>query len=155
MPFDTFLKLDGIKGEGDSEGGHEGEIQISSFSWGMNNISSIGSATGGAGAGKASFQDFHFTKTTDKASPQLFLHCASGIHIPKCELTMRKAGGTNELMTVKLSDVLVSSFSSKVEPEDEDPQDAFSLNFTKIEFMVGREAAGWDLKTNKGGIIAI
>ena len=37
-------------------------------------------------------QDIHFTMTMDKASPMLFLACATGEHIKTGILTCRKAG---------------------------------------------------------------
>ena len=35
---------------------------------------------GGGGAGKASLQDLHFVSHISKASPKLFLSCATGTH---------------------------------------------------------------------------
>ena len=51
MAFDSFLKLDGIKGESvDSK--HKDELEILSFSFGANNTGG-GRAGGGGGEGKA------------------------------------------------------------------------------------------------------
>ena len=52
MAFDAFLKIDGIDGES-TDKTHPGEIEISSFSWGVSNPSSVGGRGGGGGAGKA------------------------------------------------------------------------------------------------------
>lgn len=162
MAVDMFLKLDGIKGESVDDK-HKDEIEVLSFSWGVNNLS-IGSATGGAGAGKASFQDFHFTKKTDKASPQLMLHCATGEHIKDALITVRNGGDSKstglEFMTIKLTDLLVSSLADKSDAGDEGPEESLTLNFAQIQFSFMPEqgdtqTVGWDLKTNKGGIIAI
>ena len=65
---DYFLKIDGIDGES-TDDRHKGEIDIQSFSWGVSNSGSMSSGSGG-GAGKASFQDIHFTRQLDKASPE-------------------------------------------------------------------------------------
>ena len=53
MPFDAFLKIDGIPGESTAEK-HKGEIEIESFSWGVSNS---GSATHGGTwrGGRSSF----------------------------------------------------------------------------------------------------
>ena len=56
MPI--FMQFDpAIKGEATAKG-FEGQIDIESFSWGLTQTGSL--ATGGGGAGKASFQDIHF-----------------------------------------------------------------------------------------------
>ena len=158
---DYFLKLDGIKGES-TDAKHKGEIEIESFSWGETNAGSFSSAPGaGGGTGKVSFQDLHCTKLTDIASANLMYHCASGKHIPKALLTVRKAGEQQqEYYKVEQSDVLVSSYQSGAHGGgDLLPTDQFSLNFAKIQFeyypqdakgkLGSPEKAGWDLKGNK------
>src|SRR6478672_10067001 len=93
MPFDAYLKIEtpNITGES-TDSKHKGEIEIYSFSLGASNPTTIGSATGGAGAGKVSLSSFNFMKKTDKVSPVLFQACASGVHYDKVTVTMRKAG---------------------------------------------------------------
>ena len=44
-------------------------FEIKDFSFGVENPTTIGSATGGAGAGKIKFNEFTIKKTTDSASP--------------------------------------------------------------------------------------
>jgi len=159
---DFFLKLDGIKGES-TDAKHKDELDIDSFSWGAVNSGSFSQATGkGGGTGKVSFQDVHFTKKTDKSSTDLMLHCASGKHIGKAQLTVRKAGeDQQEYYKVLLTDVLVSSYQSGGHGGSGDviPTDQFSLNFAKIEFsyspqdakgkLASQSKSGWDLKANK------
>ena len=77
---DYFLKLDGIKGESQDDK-HKDEIHVSSFSFGVTNAGTGGSNLG-SGGGRANVQDMHFTKVVDQASPNLFLACATGKHIP-------------------------------------------------------------------------
>jgi len=132
MAFDAFLKLDGVQGESQNKA-HKGEIEVFSFSWGLSNTGSH-AGTGG-GVGKASFQDIHFQSTTTKASPQLAKSCATGAHIKKATLTLRKSGQSQiEFVKIMLSDVLVSSYDQAGATEGDAPHDAFSLNFVKIEF---------------------
>ena len=57
---------------------------------GLEPVSAAGG--GGGGAGKAEFQDFSFAMPVSKASPKLFLACASGQHLAEATLTVRKAG---------------------------------------------------------------
>ena len=158
MAVDYFLQIDGIKGEaGDSK--HAGEIEIDSFSWGVSNAGTHSSGSGG-GAGKASFQDIHFTAKVNKASPQLMQACAQGTHIGKATLTVRKQGGDQqEYYTVILTDVLISSYQAGGhDGANSVPTDSFSLNFTKVCFdykpqkkdgsLDAPQHGGWDLKTN-------
>jgi type VI secretion system secreted protein Hcp len=126
---DAFLQIDGIKGESQDDK-HKGWIEISSFSWGVTNASSIGSATSGAGAGKASMQEIHITKNTDKASPLLMQACANGKHYAQVTLQMRKAGG-DTYMTYVLTDVLISSFQASGGGGD-NPTESVTLRFARM-----------------------
>ncbi len=156
MAVDYFLKIDGIPGES-TDRQHKGEIQVDSWSMGESN--SGGSVTGGGGAGKVSFQDFHFTSKLSKASTLLMLHCANGRHIPSAVLTARKAGRF-EFLFVKMSDVLVSSIATG-ESEGAVPEDSVSLSFAKIEVDYKEQKANgslgavtsfvWNLSENKAG----
>ena len=68
MASDYLLEIEGVKGESQDDK-HKETIEISSFSWGLSNAGSFQSG-GGGGAGKANFQDIHFTTTVSKASPK-------------------------------------------------------------------------------------
>lgn len=161
MAVDMFLKLDGIKGESKADG-HKDEIDVLSYSWGLTQTGTMAFG-GGAGAGKVQFQDFHFTKKTDKSSPLLFLGCATGEHIKSGIITVRKAGAEQksdaDFLKITLSDCLVSSYQNSGSSGGDVPTDSFSLNYAKIEFTYMRQdpdgSAGetttrsWDLKANK------
>src|SRR5438045_2814263 len=130
MASDIFLKIEEAPGES-KDAAHPNEIEIDSFSWGVSNHGSLASG-GGAGAGKATFQDLHFTSHVHKSSPLLAKFCASGQHIKKAVLSVRKAGGGNSIdyYKVTLEDVLVSSYNSAgVSGGGEAPEDATALNF--------------------------
>jgi type VI secretion system secreted protein Hcp len=159
---DYFLEIDGIKGES-TDAKHKEQLDIESFSWGATNAGSFSQATGvGGGTGKVNFQDLHCTKQVDKSSPLLAKACATGQHIKQALLTVRKAGGQQqEYYTVKMTDVLISSFQSggSAHAENIIPLEQFSLNFAKIEFNYApQDAKGnlgskvvflYDLKQNK------
>ena len=53
-------------------------IPVIQFALGMQNATTIGTATSGTTAGKAQFQALTFTKNVDKASTGLFTACAIG-----------------------------------------------------------------------------
>ena len=67
MSTDAFLKLGDLKGESIVDG-HEDEIQVLAWSWGMTQAGTTHEGTGG-GAGKVNVQDISITKTADTASP--------------------------------------------------------------------------------------
>ncbi|MEA2616491.1 MAG: type secretion system secreted protein Hcp, partial [Chloroflexota bacterium] len=81
MAFDAFMKLVSAGGSvaGESQDAtHRNEIELSGY-----NISAVHpvtqtSASGGAGAGKATFNDFSFTTPVSRVSPLLFQACAQG-----------------------------------------------------------------------------
>jgi type VI secretion system secreted protein Hcp len=159
VAVDAFLKLDGIKGES-TDDKHKDEIDVLSWSWGLTQSGSFGTG-GGAGAGKVQFQDFHFTSKISKASPNLFMSCASGQHIKEATITARKAGERQQdFLIIKMNDVLVTSYQTAGSGQSEAlPTDQFSLNFAKIEYTyvpqkpdgsAGDDVnGGWDLKLNK------
>lgn len=156
MATDFFLEIDGVKGES-KDHKFKDAIEIDSFSWGATNSGSFASGHGG-GTGVVSFQDIHFTTKVNKSSPLVLLSCATGKHINKAVLHVRKAGGKQEeYYTVTMSDVLVSSYQSGDAAGGESiPTDQFALNFAKIKFeykpqdekgAVGAAVEGsWDLK---------
>ena len=131
MATDYFLKLDGIDGES-TDDKHKGEIDIMSYSWGVSQTGTHQTG-GGGGAGKAVPSDITLSMSACKASPKLFLACATGEHIKTAKMVIRKAGGQQqEYITVLMTDCLVSSFQAG--GSGDVPVDSFSLNFGKIEF---------------------
>src|SRR5262245_18522826 len=133
MAFDAFLMLDGVKGES-VDAQHKGEIDVRSFSWGVSQ-SGTGHAGAGSGAGKADFQDLQIVKSVDKSTPLLKLACASGKHITKGRLTVRKAGENPlEYLIIDLENILVSSYTlSGVSGTSEIPGEQVTLNFAKMK----------------------
>ena len=158
MASDFLLEIDGIKGESKHKT-HKDTIEVDSFSWGIINAGSHASNAGG-GAGKASFQDIHFTASVGKASTNLALSCASGKHIKKAVLFVRKQGETQQdYDTLTLEDLLVSSYQSgDAAGGTTIPTDQFSLNYAKIKYEYKPQKADgsldapstmtWDIKTH-------
>ncbi len=154
---DYFIKIDGIDGESQDKK-HKGEVDVLAFSWGETRTGAQGG--GGGGAGKVSVQDFRFSARTSKASPKLFLACATGEHIKKAVFTGRRAGQQQDFLTLLFTEVLVTSFQiGGSETADLSPVDEISLNFAKIEFEYREQKldgtldtalkAGWDVEENK------
>ena len=152
---DMFLKLDGIDGESQDEK-HKNEIDLKSFSMGVENTGAGGNST----ENKARVHDMRVTMFTNKASPNLFIACCTGRHIPTAWIYVRKAGEKPlEYETIKLTDVRVSSFSKTGQNGGEITTEKVSLNFAKIEYSYkqqnkdGSAAAPvtktYDVKANK------
>lgn len=132
MASDYILEIDGVKGES-KDAKYKECIDVESFSWGASNPTSFGQG-GGGGSGKVSFQDMHFTKATDKASPELFFRCANGEHLTKATLHVRKAGKQQqEFYTITLDALAVSSFQSGGHSGG-GVTESFSLGFAKLTF---------------------
>lgn len=160
MAQDWFLKIDGVEGES-QDNAHKGEIEVLSWSWGVENEGSPGTG-GGGGSGKPSFQDFHFVASISKASPTLFLSCATGVHHKTALLSGRRAGavkGGGEFLKYKLSDVQVSSVQQSGDGGSDRPTEQFSLRYGRFEIsyavqkadgtLASLVTAGYDLKAGK------
>jgi type VI secretion system secreted protein Hcp len=157
--FDCFLKIDGVQGES-KDARHKGEIDVESYSWGMEQSGSMAYG-GGGGAGKVAVRDFNFVMKMNKASPRLFLAAGTGQHFKEATLTCRKAGGEQvEFMIIRMTDLLVSSFQTGgAGNTDVVPTEQISMNFAKVEFeykeqkadgtLGGSVKAGWDVKATK------
>jgi len=160
MAADIFAKLGDIKGESlDSK--HKDEVEVLTWSWGVSQTGAPGTA-GGAGTGKASFNDFSFTHRIDKASPNLLKACATGEHIKEATITARKAGkGQQEFLIIKMNDVIVTSVALSSAADTSATAESVALRFAKVDFEYkpqkpdGSLDAGvafkYDIKANKVG----
>jgi type VI secretion system secreted protein Hcp len=152
---ELFLKIDGIPGES-SDDKHKDEIQLVAFSWGVDRAREPG-RLGAGKSGRPEFRPFSFQMRVNKASPELFLACASGKHLKEALLTVRKAGGKPlEYLKIKFTDVLVTSFEQA--SGDEAPAETVAFDFGKIDLEHTSQdprggagavtTAGWDLAKN-------
>ncbi len=160
MASDIFAKIGDIKGES-LDDKHKDEIEVLSFSWGVANAGIISAGGGGAGAGRATFQDLSIVHQIDKASPLLLKACATGTHIKDATITHRKAGkGQQEYLIVKLNDVIITGVThggASGQPFSE----SVSLAFAKVDLEYKPQKADgsldagihfkYDLKANKEG----
>lgn len=154
---DVFMKLDGIPGES-TDSKHKGEIELESFSFGASNTGGFSSG-GGGGAGKVSFESFHFNKRYDKSSPELFEAVANGQHIKSAIVAFRRAGAAQQdFLTYKFEDVFVDGYEQGGTKEPPLLEGA-SLNFSKVTVSYtvqnadgstgGTITKSWDVKNNK------
>jgi type VI secretion system secreted protein Hcp len=157
MAADYFLQITGIAGES-TDAKHKDWIDVESWTWGETN--SGGMPTGGAGgAGKVAMQDFHFTTQVSKASPALFMACATGQHMKEAKLSAVKAGAMQqEFLTWTFNDVLVTGYQTGG-AEGDLVMDSVSFSFSKIKVEYRAQkadgsldspvTAGWDRAAGK------
>jgi type VI secretion system secreted protein Hcp len=155
VAVDYFLQIAGVEGES-TDAKHKGWIDVEAWSWGETNSGSTHGG-GGGGAGRVTAEDFNFTAHVSKASPRLFLACASGQHFKEAKLVARKAGKQlQDFLTWTFNDVLVNGYHTG--GTEIGPMDQVSLNFAKakVEYRAQKAdgtfetaiSAGWDYKTN-------
>jgi type VI secretion system Hcp family effector len=161
MPFDAFMKVDGIEGESvDAE--HKGWIELQSYSYGAaQSINKSASSSGGASVGGVSLGDFHISKYVDKATPKLFERCCNGTHINSVIIRLHRSGGEKfKYLDVVLEEVLISSVSGQGAEYSGFAIEDLTLNFGRIKFeysqqrrtdggIVGVVSGGWDRTANR------
>jgi len=123
-----FLKMQGVTGEA-SDTDHKGEIEVLSWSWGMQAPTSL--ATGQA-AGKATISEVRIVKRVDQSSPTLMNFLRGNKVIAQAQLTVRKAGEKPlEYFKIELENVRVTSL--KTESEDAELVERITLGFVKVK----------------------
>jgi type VI secretion system secreted protein Hcp len=156
MAVDFFLKLKDIDGESADEK-HTNEIQVLSFSWGGNQMTTV-AGTGGSAAGKVSLSDFSIMKNFDKASPKLLAAMSKGTHIATGSLTAVKAGDNGkEFLKIDFGELFVTNL--QVSASSEIPTESVSFSYNTIDMTYSTQdntgklvtAGTWkyDLKANK------
>jgi type VI secretion system secreted protein Hcp len=133
MAVDITLKIDGVDGESVIDG-HEGEIDVLAWSWGVNQSGSM-HVGGGGGAGKVNVQDVSITKYVDKASTNLLRKCCNGAHLKEATLTVRKAGESPvDYVAITMEPVMVTSVSTGGSGGEDSLTENVTLNFAKLKF---------------------
>jgi type VI secretion system secreted protein Hcp len=152
MAVDMFLEIKEVPGESMKKG-HEGQIDIVSFSFGAVQHGSFARGGAGGGSGKAEFQDISIVKEVDKSSPKLFQACAAGTHFPKATIFVRKAGDKPlEYYKVELKDLIVSSVQNSGSASGDTVMESTTLNCAVINFTyVEQDAKGGAGKTVTAG----
>lgn len=132
MAVDMILKIEGVDGESKIKG-HENEIDVLAWSWGMTQSGSM-HVGGGGGSGKADVHDISLTKYIDKASINLMRNCLNGAHLGEAVLTVRKAGKDPvDYVVITISPVLVTSVSTGGSGGEDRLTENVTLNFGKVK----------------------
>lgn len=133
MAVDIFLKLQGINGESEDQS-HSNEIDIIGWTWGMSNMGTAHMG-GGAGTGKANFNDIAVTKYVDLASTSLLKACSTGKHVPEAVITVRKAGEKPlEYVVITMKKVFIANVQFGGNAGSEQVTEVITLNFAEIDF---------------------
>ncbi len=97
-----------IKGEA-QDSAHKSEIEVLSWSWGMQGRPALG---GGGASGKATMNDLKIVKRVDSASTALMLALRTNEPIQKAVLTLRKAGKSQvEFLKITIEQGRVTSLA--------------------------------------------
>lgn len=135
MAFDAYMEIQGIKGDS-TDDGHKDWIELQAFSHSLQqSTGGSASAQGAHAGGRADHADFSVVKRLDSASPSLFMHCASGKHIPQIVIEMCRALGEKTVfMKYTLKDVLISGVrpSGSAEGADLIPLEEISMRYGEI-----------------------
>jgi type VI secretion system secreted protein Hcp len=171
MAVDAFIYFEpGSSGMPQPEGETQDEtfkakkaFEIKDFSMDIENPHTVGSATSGAGGGKAKFNEFSITKPTDQASAIFFKNCVAGAHYQNVVLSIRKSGGDKDSAGVPfLVYTMGTVFTTKIEwsgPGDEGPEEKISFAYGTLKIQYNKQDAngqvkkasemGWSQITNK------
>ena len=118
-----------MNGLGCSTPAGSNSFAVSSFSFGATNTSTT--VGGGGGTGKAQVTGLNVTKAFNECSPALFGATMTGKHFPSLRLVHADATG-NPVITIDLTDVLVSQYQIAGNAGPDVPYEALSFSFEKI-----------------------
>ncbi len=133
---DMFFKVKGAKhgqitGEA-MDDKHKGEIEVLSWSWGMQGKSALG---GGAATGKATMRELRIVKKVGKASSALVSALRTNEVIKEGVLVLRKTGTSKlEYLKITIQDGRVMALDVEAGDENGSPTllERVSFSFNKI-----------------------
>lgn len=101
---DTWIKFEGIKGES-LDDKHKDEIDVLSWSWGMNGVSPDAKGK----LQPACAEALVLNKYVDKATPPLANATVLGSTIPSARLAVRRPNSNSDYLVIELAGVTVRS----------------------------------------------
>jgi type VI secretion system secreted protein Hcp len=156
--FDAFLKIDPGTGPaaaslknctGESkDSDHQGWTELKDFSFSVENPTTIGSATAGAGGSKTRFKEFSFTRGYDSLSGCITRALSTGAHV-KVTLELRKAGGSKgaPYLTVEFDMAAFTSQTLSGNTGEEAPKETVSFAYGSAKWTYSQQKP--DGTTNK------
>ncbi|MGZ7039469.1 MAG: type VI secretion system tube protein Hcp, partial [Thermoanaerobaculia bacterium] len=122
-------------------------IPIYDVNGSFENPVSIGSATGGAGAGKVKFNEFTIKKTVDASSPVLFTKLATGAHFAQVVLTIHRQSASDATLT--LGTVFLTSLSHETAPDPVKTLEKVGMVFGSAALAADGATACWNQVNNE------
>ncbi len=138
----------GIKGESTVKG-HEGWIEISSFSEGLSSPGSTSSGTGSS-AGKSNLSNFNFTAVEGAHTPEIIKKGTSGKHFDKVVVHYLKQtgdeGGAQVYRSIELTEVYITGWSGS-RSEGSTGYESFSLEAATAKWEYFKQNAQGGLES--------
>lgn len=143
---DMFLSVKGAKSgeiKGESlDNVHANEIDVLSWSWGMQGRATLG---GGVASGKAIVRELKIVKRVDSSSTALMAALRSNEVITKAVLTLRKAGKSPlEFLKITIEQGRLTGLSIEAGDQSGSPQVFEDLTFTFNKITVEYTPQGKD-----------
>ncbi len=133
----SFLRIEGIQGDSTIKH-HEKEIEILGFTSGVE-IDAPAAGGGGAGLARPQFYQIVVSKNVDKASPLLFVNCATGKTFKSASLAVAKVGPSSvkDFFKIVLTNVTITKVATSVSSGASDIlTENVELSFQKIQWTV-------------------
>jgi type VI secretion system secreted protein Hcp len=159
MASDIFLEFAGnvlgVNGEskvvGEStDARHQNMVAVNAFAFSVENKQTVGSATSGAGAGKAVFNSLTISKPVDAASPALFATLGSGGHFPQLNLYIRKAGAASgDYLVYRFKLALVTKITWTDSSGDDQPEEEVEFQYGALQVQYAQQSPNGQLAAPK------
>jgi type VI secretion system Hcp family effector len=149
LKFTSYSPSLTIKGNVTANG-YQGAVQATSLSWSSEQTLNIGSQSSGAGAGKVTFNDLHFTKAVDATSPLFFQALCAGIPFEFVDIFFVTSTGAAATCRLKLAAVKSIDGTAGVVAgaTPTDPAEDIALEYGGAIWTVGSASAGWNRVRN-------
>jgi type VI protein secretion system component Hcp len=125
--------------------GTTGAIPIYEVDGGVENPTTIGSATGGAGAGKVKYKEFRIIKRSDAASSVFFRRSATGTHFTEAVIDLST---TTTMRKLTLGTVFITGFDVVSVEGSAETLESITFVFGKLKVEAEGGSFCWDQITN-------
>jgi type VI secretion system secreted protein Hcp len=109
-------------------------ISVNEFNWSIENPVTIGSASGGAGAGKAKLEPLTIKKPVDSSSPGLMAAAGRGAALPGATIVVRNGnpGAPDAYLQYRLKMVFVTKVEVAAAAGDEGVEETVELRYGSL-----------------------